>query len=67
MRDYLGQPDPVLCVLPSEEMTRLRATGVSIRSLGEVRYLNTGDLTLRVLLDPDPARYVGRVAVVTNR
>ncbi len=67
MRDYLGQPDRVLCVLPSEEMTRLRATGVSIRSLGEVRYLNTGDLTLRVLLDPDPARYVGRVAVVTNR
>ena len=67
MRDYLGQPDRVLCVLPSEEMTRLRATGVNIRSLGEVRYLNTGDLTLGVLLDPDPARYVRRVAVVTNR
>ena len=67
MRDYLGQPDRVLCVLPSEEMTRLRAAGVSIRSLGEVRYLNTGDLTLGVLLDPDPARYVRRVAVVTNR
>ena len=67
MRDYLGQPDRVLCVLPWEEMTRLRATGVNIRSLGEVRYLNTGDLTLGVLLDPDPARYVRRVAVVTNR
>ena len=67
MRDYLADPDRVLCVMPVEEIARLHAAGVSIRSLGEVRYLNTGNLTPRVLLNPDPKHYVRRIALVTNQ
>ncbi len=67
LSDFLRQPDRVLCVLPLEEMSRFDAANLNLRFLGEVPYLNTGNLTLRVLLDPDPERYLRRVALVTNR
>ena len=67
MLDYLSESDRVLCVLPADQIARLQAAEVSIRSLGEVRYFNTGNLTLRMLLDPDPERYLQRVVLVTNR
>ena len=34
---------------------------------GELRYLNTGSLNLRTLLDPDPERYLQHVVLVANR
>ena len=57
----------VLIVLPAEVVLSLEAQGLHVRRLGEVRYLNTGGLTLRTLLDPDPDRYLHRVVVVANR
>ena len=65
--DFLRSPERVLTVLPAETVTRLEAQGLALRRLGEVRYLNTGGLTLQTLLDPDPARYLHRVVVVANR
>ena len=66
-RDFLRSPERVLTVLPAEAVSRLEAQGVRLRRLGEVRYLNTGGLTLQTLLDPDPDRYLHRVVVVANR
>ena len=65
--DFLRSPGRVLCVLRAEDAARLRANGVRFRRLGEVRYLNTGNLNLRTLLDPDPERYLQRVVLVANR
>ena len=65
--DFLRSPERVLTVLPAEEAARLEAQGLRLQHLGEVRYLNTGGLTLQTLLDPDPDRYLHRVVVVANR
>ena len=65
--DFLGSPERVVTVLPAEAVSRLEAQGLPLRRLGEVRYLNTGGLTLQTLLDPDPDRYLHRVVVVANR
>jgi len=65
--DFLQSPERVVTVLTAEEAARLEVQGLRLHHLGEVRYLNTGGLTLRTLLDPDPDRYLQRVVVVANR
>ena len=65
--DFLRSPGRVLCVLRAEDAARLRNDGLRMQRLGEVRYLNTGNLNLRTLLNPDPARYLQRVVLVANR
>ena len=65
--DFLRSPGRVLCVLRAEDAARLRNDGLRMLRLGEVRYLNTGNLNLRTLLNPDPARYLQRVVLVANR
>ena len=65
--DFLRSSERVLTVLPAEAASRLEAQGLRLHRLGEVRYLNTGGLTLQTLLDPDPDRYLHRVVVVANR
>ena len=67
VRDFLRSPGRVLCVLRAEDATLLRQQGLRLRRLGEVRYLNTGNLNLRTLVDPDPERYLQRVVLVANR
>ena len=66
-RDFLGSSERVLCVLPEADAARLETEGLRLTRLGEIRYLNTGSLTLRTLLDPDPERYLQRVVLVANR
>ena len=65
--DFLRSPERVITVLPAETVSRLEAQGLPLRRLGEVRYLNTGGLTLATLLDPDPDRHLHRLVVVVNR
>ena len=65
--DFLQSPERVLTVLPAEDVSRLEAQGLTLRRLGEVRYLNTGGLTFQTLLDPDPERYLRRVVVIANQ
>ena len=64
--DFLRAPARVLCVLRVEDADRLDAQGVPLERLGQVRYLDTGGLNLRTLLDPRPDR-LQRVVLVANR
>ena len=67
VKDFLGSTNRVLCVLYEEDVELLQAEGIEFDVLGSVAYLNTGSLTLRVLLDPDPMHYVKRVVLITNQ
>jgi 4-amino-4-deoxy-L-arabinose transferase-like glycosyltransferase len=67
VRDFLASSGRVLCVLRAEDAARFRREGLRLQRLGEVRYLNTGNLNLRTLLDPDPDLYLQRVELVANR
>ena len=67
VHDFLRSSGRVLCVLRAEDAARFRREGLRFQRLGEVRYLNTGNLNLRTLLDPDPERYLQRVVLVANR
>lgn len=67
VRGFLESSARVLCVLREDDAARLRREGLRMRRLGEVRYLNTGNLNLRTLLDPDPEKYLQRVVLVANR
>ena len=67
VRDFLQSSGRVLCVLRTEDAARLQRDGLRLQRLGEVRYLNTGSLNLRTLLDPDPELHLQRVVLVANR
>ncbi len=67
VRDFLRSPERVLCVLRKEDATLLAQDGVAFRELGSLRYLNTGSLTLRMLLNPNAERYLNHVVLVSNR
>ena len=67
VRDFLGRPDRVLCVLLEPDATALEAQGLALDRLGGVAYLDTGSLTFEALLDPDPERHLQRVVLVSNR
>ena len=66
-RDFLESSGRVLCVLREEDAAHLRRDGLRLQRLGEVRYLNTGNLNLRTLLNPDPDIYLQRIVLVANR
>jgi 4-amino-4-deoxy-L-arabinose transferase-like glycosyltransferase len=67
VRTFLLSGEKVLCVLTEEDLRRVRATGVQTHELGRVSYLNTGSLTFRTLLQPDPDLDVQTVVLVTNQ
>ncbi len=67
VRDFLRSSGRVLCVLRAEDAARFQRDGLRLQRLGEVRYLNTGSLNLRTLLDPDPELHLQRVVLVANR
>ena len=66
-RDFLGSAERVLCVLRAEDAARLERDGLPLRRLGSVSFLNTGGLTLRALVDPDPDRVLIEAVLVANR
>jgi len=43
------------------------ASGLTLKTLGEVRYLNTANIRLRTLLRPDPTMEIETISLVTNR
>ena len=67
VRVFLGSNDPVLCVISEADLARIATPHMSVYELGRVKYLNTGSLTLRTLLWPDPARDIQTVLLVTNQ
>jgi 4-amino-4-deoxy-L-arabinose transferase-like glycosyltransferase len=65
---FLEQPDPALVVLEAPTLGRIeQATGRRFRRLAEVPYLNTNALRADDLLDPDPARKLQRIVLVSTR
>lgn len=65
---FLHSPERVLLVLRSADVPAVRqASGLTPKTLGEVRYLNTANIRLRTFLRPDPAGEIEHVALVTNR
>ena len=66
-RDFLGSSTPVFLVLPARDIPRLESLGATMRQLGDVRYLNTGSFTIRMLITPDPPRHLRRAVLVTNK
>jgi len=67
VRAFLESTDPVLCVIGEADLQQVRADGVVAHELGRVTYLNTGSLTLRTLIWPDPQTDLETVVLVTNR
>ncbi len=67
VEDFLRSPERVLCVLLDEDVKRLEARGITLVRLGDVSYFNTGNLTLRTLINPDPNTYLQRVVLVSNK
>ena len=67
VRAFLGSTDPVLCVIGEADLQQVRADGVTVHELGRVAYLNTGNLTMRTLMWPDPQTDLETVVLVTNR
>ena len=67
MQEFLQAPERVLCVLLEEDAALLERDGLPLRRLGSVSFLNTGGLTLRALIDPDPRRELTEAVLVANR
>jgi hypothetical protein len=66
--DFLKSPERILLVVGPADLQRLEAvSGISTKTLGEVRYLDTANVRLRTLLNPIPEQDVERVLLVTNR
>ena len=67
VQEFLQAPERVLCVLLEEDAALLERDGLPLRRLGSVSFLNTGGLTLRALIDPDPRRELTEAVLVANR
>jgi 4-amino-4-deoxy-L-arabinose transferase-like glycosyltransferase len=66
--DFLRSPERVLLVVRAADLPRLETiAGLSTIRLGEVQYLDTGNVRLRTLLSPLPAQDLDRVLLVANR
>ena len=66
--DFVKSPERVLLVLPAADLKALEAaSGVSLRTLAEVTYVNTANIRLRTLLRANPSDDVVRVLLVVNR
>ena len=67
VRAFLGSTEPVLCVIGEADLRQARAHGVTANEIGRVSYLNTGRLTIRTLVWPDPSTDLETVVLVTNQ
>jgi hypothetical protein len=65
---FLGSPDRVLLVLPERDLAEVAAAAqIEPRRLARVRHLNTANLRLRSVLNPDPEVELETVVLVSNR
>jgi 4-amino-4-deoxy-L-arabinose transferase-like glycosyltransferase len=65
---FLHSPERVLLVLRSADVPAVAATsGLTLKTLGQVRYLNTANIRLRTLLRQDPTTEIEMISLVTNR
>jgi 4-amino-4-deoxy-L-arabinose transferase-like glycosyltransferase len=65
---FLRSPERVLLVVRSADLLAVEAAAqMTAKRLGEARYLNTADVRLRTVLNPDPTKEIEMVSLVTNR
>ena len=65
---FLRSPERVLLVVRSADLLAVEAaSGMTVKKLGEARYLNTANVRLRTVLSPDPTKEIEMVSLVTNR
>jgi 4-amino-4-deoxy-L-arabinose transferase-like glycosyltransferase len=65
---FLHSPERVLLVLRASDLPAVAtASGLTLKTLGEVRYLNTANVRLRTLLRPDPSAEIEVISLVSNR
>lgn len=65
---FMKSPERVLMVVRDTDLPHLEMlSGVAMRRLGQVKYVNTANLKLRQLLRPIPEEDVQTVLLVTNR
>jgi hypothetical protein len=66
--DFMKSRERVLLVIGINDLTRLKAiSGVAMKPLGAVHYLEPANIRLRTLLSPMPAQDLELVLLVTNR
>ncbi len=66
--EFMRSHERVLMVVRDTDLLRLESrAGVQMRRLGSVRYFNTANIKLPMLLAPRPARDVQTVLLVANR
>jgi 4-amino-4-deoxy-L-arabinose transferase-like glycosyltransferase len=66
--EFLDSPGRVLLVVSADDLPRLQAiSGVHVRTLGSVRYLDPASVRLRTLIAPIPEEDLDTVLLVTNR
>jgi 4-amino-4-deoxy-L-arabinose transferase-like glycosyltransferase len=66
--DFIKSRERVLLVIGVNDLTRLKAiSGVTMKPLGAVHYLDPSNIRLRTLLSPIPEQDVELVLLVTNR
>lgn len=65
---FLVSPERVLLVLPERDVAEVAAAAqIEPRPLARVRYLNTANLRLRTIINPDPAIELETVVLVANK
>jgi 4-amino-4-deoxy-L-arabinose transferase-like glycosyltransferase len=65
---FLQSQERVLLVVRSADLLAVEAaSGMTLKKLGEARYLNTANVRLRTVLNPDPTTEIEMVSLVTNR
>ena len=65
---FLRSPERVLLVVRSADLLAVEAAAqMTAKKLGEARYLNTANVRLRTVLNPDPTKEIEMVSLLTNR
>jgi hypothetical protein len=65
---FVQSPQRVLLVLRLSDLRAVEtASGLTLKRLGETRYLNTANIRLRTLLRPEPTTEIETIALATNR
>jgi 4-amino-4-deoxy-L-arabinose transferase-like glycosyltransferase len=66
--EFMKSPDRILLVVSMNDLARLKqVSGIAMRPLGAVQYLDPANVRLRTLLWPMPAQDLDTVLLVTNR
>ena len=66
--NFLKSPDRVLLVARASDLPRLQSiSGVSVRPIAQLKYLNAAGVRLRTVLSPIPEQDFETIVLVTNR